>query len=140
MTFEEISKAVVKDTQSESWQFAVKNMKVNFSKVNVSDIDFINAYKCSISRDTVSGISEFSDKVGYLFGSKVGLLIICSTNNDFPIVDFIYSRDIRVVEADSKLFKAFVRVKTNKNSYEFKVDKKQLSEMEKFVSSVRGPV
>ena len=84
------------------------------------------------------GLSEFSDKVGYLFGSKVGLLIICSNNNDFPIVDFIYRRDIRVVEADSKLFKALVRVKTNKNSHEFKVNKKQLSEMEKFINGIRS--
>lgn len=140
MTFEEISKAVVKDTQSKSWQFAVKNMNINFSKVNVNNLDFIGAYECSISRSTINGKSEFSDKAGYIFGSKIGLLIICSVENDFPIIDFIYSRDIRVVEANSKLFKAFIRIKTNENSYEFKVDKKQLSIIEKFVNSVRGSV
>lgn len=137
MKFEEIAKNVAGDISSKAWDFAIKHMYINFNAVNVKTLDFIDGYSCVFSKGTITGSLIVNDTPGYIFGSKLGILIVCPIENDFPIVDFISNKAIRVVEAERKLFKAYVRVKTNDNMYIFKTDKQNLSTIEKFVNRIR---
>lgn len=137
MQFEEVAKQVVGNIDTKAWQFALKHMYISFDAIDIKTAEFTSGYSCYFSKGSITGTAIINETEGYIFGSNLGLLIVCPMENDFPIVDFVNSKHIRVVEAESKLFKAYIRVKTNDNMYIFRVDKKKLSEIEKFVNKIR---
>ena len=136
MNIEELLTSMSVDISSQEWKFALKNMYVNFS-VDVKKLECIGGYECTFSRESVSGRKIIGDTDGYIICTNLGILVVCPKKDDFPVTAFISKKDIRVVEADTKFFKSFIKVKTNDDSYIFKIDKKQLKDLEKLVNKTK---
>lgn len=126
------------DMSSREWQFAFNHIHTNFSYIE--KVEYIKAMPCFYSKGSIVGNLIVSEHQGYALSSESGILAICTAKDDFPVVEWIPKKDIRVVEAENKLFKAYVRVKTNDIVHVFRVDKKKMSELEKMVNEVRNSV
>ena len=139
MTFSEIVNKVVREkSESASWTFAMNTATRDLS-VNFKDLNYIDGYNILYSRrNIVSNKLETEDRPGYLFGSTIGILVVCPVEKDFPTVLFIYGRDFRTVEIESKFFKNYVRVKTNDANHIFRVDKKIYKDVEKLITTIRN--
>lgn len=141
MKFEEIAENVVGDViNSKGWNFAIKHLRINISSIDLDHLNFIGGYNCNFSRKTISGKEDIPSVPGYFFGTTIGFLVICPSDNNFPAVDFIHNRDIRVVETESKLFGAQIRMSTNNHHYTFKVDKKKFKDIDRFVAEIRATI
>lgn len=139
MTFSEIVNKVVREkSESASWTFAM-NTATRDLNVNFKDLNYIDGYNILYSRrNIVSNKLEIEDRPGYLFCSTIGILVVCPVEKDFPTVLFIYGRDFRTVEIESKFFKNYVRVKTNDANHIFRVDKKIYKDVEKLITTIRN--
>lgn len=66
------------------------------------------------------------------------MLALSASSTEMPITIIIRKQDIRVVEANASLFKASVRITDNNYEYEFKVSKKDISNIEKAINKTRN--
>lgn len=137
MQLEEILRTTNENIDSKDWQFALRNIYVNFV-VDAKSLDCIEIYPCVFSKETITKSKQITPISGYIIGTTSGILVFCLRVNDFPVNAFIDKKTIRVVEAESKLFGAYVRIKTNDEVFIFKVDKKILSNVEKMVNKVKN--
>lgn len=94
-------------------------------------LDYISFYQVKYTKKSIIGNNKSSEASGYLLISNSGLLIICL------VITFIKIRDIRLVQAESKMFKSIVKVTTNDMYYIFRVEKKEIDEIEKLISKLR---
>lgn len=136
-TLEEQMRSMGVDTSATEWQFALKHIKINFP-IDVDAQDYIAGYACTIGKTTLMGSTELSDRSGYLLGIQAGFIAICPSTNDFPATIYIPKKEIRIVEAEYKLFKSCVRIKLNDAIYHFKADKKVLKDIEKLINRIRN--
>jgi hypothetical protein len=123
-------------TDATEWKFVLKHIAINFP-VDVAKLDCISGYSCKFSHVSSQDVLQIDGKSGYVVGATAGLVVICPAVNDFPITAFVSKKEIRVIESESKMFKAFVRVKTNDDVYIFQCDKKQMKDLENLVNKVR---
>ena len=137
MIFDEVMHQLGVNPEAHEWLFALKQIYVNLG-IDKDKLNCLGGQQCRFAQKSIRGSSIISERDGYYIGTTGGLLIICPAINDMPITIMLDRKQIRVVEAESKLLKAAVIVKTNDELFEFKVPKKQLSAAEKLVNKVRN--
>ena len=135
MTFEEIAKQAPKTT---TWQFTFNQAKRNLKTIDSFDYICGNIVKFT-EKTNISNETTVDNVEGFLMIAKLGIVIICPDENVIaPIIKLIYSRDIKTVEVESKLFGSFIRIRTDNSHYIFKVDKKELKEIDKALTKARS--
>lgn len=137
MQIEELIRKMGQDPEDKKWQFALKHIYVNFP-VDVKGLNCIEGYPCYFARYTITGRVDIGETEGFVIATDAGLLIICPAEDDFPVNEWVSKKLIRIVEAETKLFKAYVRVKTNDNVYSFRTDKKTVKDVERMANRVRN--
>ena len=137
MQIEELIRKMGQDPEDKKWQFALKHIYVNFP-VDVKDMNCIEGYPCWFARYTITGRVDIGETEGFVITSDTGILVICPAEDDFPVNDWVSKKDIRIVEAESTLFKGYVRVKTNSDVYSFRVSKKIVKDVERMANNVRN--
>lgn len=139
MIFDEVvNKLVGSEVESSGWKFAM-NTATRDLNVNFKDLNYIDGHKIFYSRrNIISNKVEIEERAGYLFGATIGIFIVCPAEKDFPVIVFVYGRDFRTVEVESKFFKNYVRVKTNESTHIFRVEKKIAKDMEKLITTIRN--
>jgi hypothetical protein len=123
------------DLNSKEWQAAIKQFNSKFSDTK-ERFKYICGYLCTFSKEDVSSILV-TDTKGAIIGMETGFLVICPAISNLPLTEYLPLKNIRVVEAESHLFKTSIRVKTNEEIWVFTADKKTANEIDKLIDRVR---
>lgn len=137
MSYEEILFSLGINTDLPEWKRAKTQLYINLD-IDVEKLEFIGGKAVKFTQRSIRGEVEIGEREGVAFIYSGGLLIVCTAADDMPLTVLIARKLIRVVEAETKLLKACVIVKTNDDVYELKVPKKQVSELEKMINKVRS--
>ena len=137
MMFDEVLSTLGVKGDSPEWKRAKTQLHINLG-VDTEKADFIGGQAVRFCQKTIRGAVEIGEREGFVFGMPGGVLVVCPAVDDMPLTVNIEKKLIRVVEAESKLLKASVNIKTNDDLYELRVPKKQVAALEKLVNKVRN--
>lgn len=139
MTLEQVLRNAGANLDSQEWSFALKQVHLHVS-VDETKMDCYGSYPCRFSQSTIRGSVIISERDGYVVGANGGILVICPAVNDMPVTIYLEKKVIRIAEAESKLLKFIVNVKTNDEVFTFRAPKKIGVDIEKLVNKVRNSI
>lgn len=117
--------------------FAFKQLAIQ-NNIKIDEIECYDAFQCSFNYFDLQGNAQINNRSGVLLCTEKGMLALSASSTEMPITIIIRKQDIRVVEANASLFKASVRITDNNYEYEFKVSKKDISNIEKAINKTRN--
>ena len=137
MTYFEVLQSLGMNADSPEWSRAKTQLFVNLG-IDLEKTDCIGGQSVKFTQKSIRGTVKIGEREGVCFEISSGLLVVCPAADDMPLTILVDRKLIRVVEAESKLLRSCVNVKTNDDLYEFKVPKKQLGTLEKMINKVRN--
>lgn len=120
-----------------TWSFAFKQLAIQLN-IKIDEIDCYDAFQCSFNYFDLRGNAQIDNRSGVLLCTEKGILVLSASSTEMPITMIIRKQDIRVVETNTSLFKASVRIIDNNFEYEFKISKKDVSNIEKAINKTRN--
>ena len=137
MTFNEILQSIGVNPDAPEWSRAKTQLYVNLG-IDTEKVDCLGGQAVRFTQKSIRGTVKIGEREGVVFEISSGLMIVCPAVDDMPLTILVDRKLIRIVEAESKLLKSCVTVKTNDELYEFKVPKKQVATLEKMINKVRN--